>query len=450
MVDENNELLKQQVSEAIFDMNEPQIKALLDDCSPAFIANILESTPLTSRVFVWPNINFELMGDVLLEIGEEARLHYIGSIEEQEIAAIIETLSDVDDQADLILDLPAEKLARTLTIIDNHKLKLLQSVLAYDVDTAGGLMDLDHITIRADVSLDVVLRYLRIRGELPEHTDQLFVTNRHDKYYGVLLIKDLLTNQTETLVSDIMLTDITPVNAETEDSIVARKFEDDDLISAPVVSPDNKLIGRITIDDVVDVIRDEGDHGIMSSAGLSEEDDLFSPIITSARRRALWLGINLLTAFLASWVISFFEVTLDQIVALAVLITIVPSMGGIAGSQTLTIVIRAMALNQLGKENYRWLLRKELAVSLLNGMVWAFIVAASTFIWFEDYRIGLIIGFALMTNLLFGAFAGALIPVFMKKNNIDPALAGGVVLTTVTDVVGILVFLGLATLWLMP
>jgi len=449
MSEQHIEQLRANIQHAIECSDEAKIEHLLQDSPPAQIADILESLPPQSRDLVWPNIHFKQIGNVLLEIGEEARLNYINQQSEKKIAIIIETLTDVDDQADLILDLPAQKLARTLTILDKQKLKRLESVLAYDDETAGGLMDLDHITIREDVSLDVVLRYLRLRGELAAHTDQLFVTDRHDKYLGILLINDLLTKPTHLLVADIMHDDIHAIDAETEDNIVARRFEDDNLISAPVTTQGGKLIGRITIDDVVDVIRDEGEHSIMSSAGLSEEDDLFAPVIPSARRRALWLGLNLCTAFLAAWVISFFEATLDQIVALAVLITIVPSMGGIAGSQTLTIVIRALALNQLGRSNYRWLINKELAVSFLNGLVWAFIVAASTFLWFGDYRLGIIIGLALIVNLLFGAFAGAVIPVLMKKANIDPALAGGVVLTTITDVVGILAFLGLATLWLL-
>ncbi len=382
MLEHENDLLREDIHVAIESNSEDKIDQLLYDCNAAQIADIIESFPSQSREIIWSHINFDLSGAVLLEIGEEARLNHINTLEESTLAAIIETLSDVDDQADLILDLPAEKLARTLTILDKSKLVRLESVLAYEDDTAGGLMDLDHITIRADVSLDVVLRYLRIRGELPAHTDQLFVTNRHDHYLGVLLINDLLTKNVDDLVADIMKEDVQAINANTEDNSVARKFEDDNIISAPVIDNEGTLIGRITIDDVVDVIRDEGEHTIMSSAGLSEEDDLFAPIIPSARRRAIWLGINLFTAFLAAWVIGFFEATLDQIVALAILITIVPSMGGIAGSQTLTIVIRALALNQLGSSNYKHLINKELAVSFLNGLVWAFIVATSTFLWF--------------------------------------------------------------------
>lgn len=449
MSEPHNEKIRLDINEAIAGSNNDEIETLLANLSAAQIADIIESLPSQSRELIWPNIHFKETGNVLLEIGQEARISHLSTLTEEKIATIIETLNDVDDQADIILDLPPEKLARTLTILDKQKLKRLESVLVFEDGTAGGLMDLDHITIREDVSIDVVLRYLRIRAELPEHTDQLFVTNRHDKYLGVLLIRDLLTHASDCLVSKLMLRDVPAIEAETPDNEVAKHFEDENLVSAAVIANDGKIIGRITIDDVVDVIREEGEHSFMSGAGLSGEEDLFSPIIPSARRRALWLGVNLLTAFLASWVISFFQNTLDQIVVLAVLLTIVPSMGGIAGSQTLTIVIRALALNQLGSSNYKWLINKELAVSFLNGLVWSFIVSASTFLWFGNYKIALILGLALMINLLFGALAGATIPVIMKRFNIDPALAGGVALTTITDVVGVLAFLGLATLWLL-
>jgi magnesium transporter len=319
-------------------------------------------------------------------------------------------------------------------------------VLAYSADTAGGLMNLDQVTIRADVTLDVVLRYLRMRGDIPDQTDQLFIVDRHDHYLGALYLADLLTNELDALVQDIMRTDIDAMYAHISDTEVAREFENYDLISAPVVDEQHKLIGRITIDDVVDVIREEGEHSIMSMAGLSEDDDMFAPVIISAKRRGIWLGINLLTAFLAAGVIGFFENILEQVVALAILITIVPSMGGIAGSQTLTLVIRGLALGQLGSSNYRSLIKKEILVGILNGLVWAFVVAAFSIAWFENFIIGAVIGFALVINLVAGAFAGVLIPLILRQLNIDPAIAGGVVLTTVTDVIGIVAFLGLATL----
>ncbi|MDJ0833656.1 MAG: magnesium transporter, partial [Gammaproteobacteria bacterium] len=284
---------------------------------------------------------------------------------------------------------------------------------------------------------------------MPDHTDQLFVTDRYDNYKGVLALKELLTSDNEALVEQIMNTEVMALPADMEDDQVARLFEDNDLVSAPVVDEQGKLIGRITVDDVVDVIREEGDSSFLSMAGLHEDEDLFSPVWSSSRRRAVWLGFNLLTAFLAAAVIGLFEATLDKIVALAILITIVPSMGGIAGSQTLTLVIRGLALGQLGSSNFNDLVKKEIAVGLLNGLLWAMVVAAFTIIWFQDFYIATIIAVALIVNLLAGAFAGALIPVILKRMGIDPALAGGVVLTTFTDVIGVLAFLGLATIFLL-
>jgi magnesium transporter len=274
----------------------------------------------------------------------------------------------------------------------------------------------------------------------------LFVTDRHDHYLGSLYLRDLLTNDPEVLVKNIMRTDVSAMLAHIPETEVAREFENYDLVSAPIVDEQHKLIGRITIDDVVDVIRDESEHSIMSMAGLADEEDMFAPALVSAKRRGLWLGINLLTAFLAAGVIGFFEDILEQVVALAILITIVPSMGGIAGSQTLTLVIRGIALGQLGSSNYRSLIKKEIFVGILNGLIWALVVASFSIFWFENYSIGAIIGFALLVNLIAGAFAGAVIPILLRQFGIDPAIAGGVVLTTVTDVVGIIAFLGLATL----
>ncbi|MGD8840194.1 MAG: magnesium transporter, partial [Gammaproteobacteria bacterium] len=407
---------------------------------------LLDSLPSQQRDSIWPLLAPEELGAVLLETQDDVSDARLKQLDPEEIAAIVETMPDVDDQADIILALPTDKLVRTLHTLDAHKRERLNAVLSFSEDTAGGLMNIDQVTIRADVSLDVVLRYLRMRGELPTHTDQLFVTDRRDHYLGALYLSDLLTNDPEVRVSDIMRTDVDAMYALMSDTEVAREFEHYDLVSAPVVDEEHKLIGRITVDDVVDVIRDEGDHSLMSMAGLSEEDDMFSPVLVTSRRRGIWLGINLLTAFLAAYVIGFFEGILDQVVALAILITIVPSMGGIAGSQTLTIAIRGLALGQLGSSNYRSLLKKEVLVGLLNGVIWALVVATFSIIWFGNYSIGAIIAFALIVNLIAGAVAGAVIPLVLRQIGVDPAIAGGVVLTTVTDVVGIVAFLGLATL----
>lgn len=440
------EQLRQDIAAALEQSNSEAIADILDQINVAQIADLLESTPSGQRDLIWPLIFRENLGPVLLETGEEVRLQKLNQLDSDEISEIIEALPDADDQADLLLTLPPQQMVSVLIILDRQKRERLEALLSYPEDTAGGLMDLDHTTIRADVTLDVVLRYLRIRGEMPNHTDQLFVTDRYDHYKGVLSLKELLTNEPDTPVADLMDTDVLPFIAVQSSIEVARQFEDEDLISAPVIDDNGKIIGRITIDDVVDVIREEGDSSVLSMAGLHEDEDLFSPIWSSTRRRAIWLGFNLLTAFLAAAVIGLFEATLDQIVALAILITIVPSMGGIAGSQTLTLVIRGLALGQLGSSNFNSLIKKEITVGLLNGLLWAAVVAALTIIWFQDFGIAGIIAIALTINLIAGALAGALIPVLLKRMGIDPALAGSVVLTTFTDVIGVLVFLGLATI----
>ncbi len=446
MAEDDIEIIRQNIATAFENDDTSLLSEILEPLDIADSASLFDSLPAAQRDFIWPHLTTEELGQILLELGDEVRDSRLKQLDIAEITGIVNSIPDVDDQADIILSLPTDKLVRVLHTMDAQKRELLESVLSYGEDTAGGLMDLDHITIRADVSLDVVLRYLRIRGEMPSHTDQLFVTDRRDHYLGSLSLQDLLTNDPESEVRNIMRTDTEAFNAFTDASEVTREFEDHDLVSAPVVDDEHKLVGRITIDDVVDVIRDEGDHSIMSMAGLADEEDLFSPVIRSSLRRGIWLGINLLTAFLAAWVIGLFEDILDQVVALAILITIVPSMGGIAGSQTLTLAIRGLALGQLGSSNYRSLLNKEVLVSLLNGLLWSLVVASFSIIWFENFQIGAVIAFALIVNLLAGAMAGALIPVFLRQIGIDPAIAGGVILTTVTDVVGIVAFLGMATL----
>jgi magnesium transporter len=446
MIEDDIEQLRQDVSVALEADDSVEISKILSTISVAETAMLLDSLPAQQRDSVWPLIEPVDLGAVLLETQDDISDARLKLLDAEEIAAIVETLPDVDDQADIILALPTDKLVETLHTLDGHKREKLEAVLSYSEDTAGGLMNIDQVTIRADVSLDVVLRYLRMRGELPDHTDQLFVTDRHDHYLGALYLRDLLTNDPEVEVGNIMRTDIDAMHAHMTDTEVAREFENFDLVSAAIVDEEHKLIGRITIDDVVDVIRDEGDHSIMGKAGLSEEEDMFSPVLITSKRRGIWLGINLLTAFLAAYVIGFFEGILDQVVALAILITIVPSMGGIAGSQTLTIAIRGLALGQLGSSNYRSLIKKEILVGLLNGLVWALVVASFSIIWFENFGIGVVIAFALVVNLVAGAFAGAVIPLILRQIGVDPAIAGGVVLTTVTDVVGIVAFLGLATL----
>jgi magnesium transporter len=371
----------------------------------------------------------------------------VDGMEVEELVAATEGM-DLDDLADLVPDLPETVTRQVLQSMDHQDRERLRSVLGYPEDSAGGLMEPDVVTVRPDVTLEVVIRYLRMRGELPRDTDVLFVVNRHDRYLGALYLTTLLTEDPSRNVSEIFDTSIEGIAATTDAGEVAKLFETRDLVTAPVTAPDGRLVGRITVDDVVDVIRDQADHSIMSMAGLDEDEDMFAPVITSSRRRAIWLGVNLATAFFAAWVVGLFQATIEQVVALAVLMPIVASMGGIAGSQTLTLMIRGLALGQVQDSNARWLMVREIAVGALNGLAWAAVVAAATVLWFKSWMLGGIIALALVVNLVVAAISGVLIPLLMKRVGIDPALAGSVVLTTVTDAVGFLAFLGLGALLL--
>ncbi len=453
MADTNTEQPRTQnrlemLSEALASGAAAKVRRLVHNLHPAEIGDLLESLPQDPRIILWELVDPEDRGEVLLHVNDEVRSGLIREMEPGELVAMTEGL-DTDDLADLLSDLPGAVIHEVLRAMDLQNRHRLEAVLSYPEDTAGGLMNLDPVTVRADVSLDVVLRYLRLRGTIPDLTDSLMVVNRYDKYLGLLPLTTLLTNDPDMTVAEVMDREIEGIRADLPDVGVAKIFQDRDLISAPVVDESGRLLGRITIDDVVDVIRDEADHSLMSMAGLDEEDDIFAPVLPSATRRALWLGINLVTAFLASWVIGLFQGTLEKVVALAVLMPIVASMGGIAGSQTLTLVIRGLALGKIGKSNSRWLMFKELAVGSLNGLLWALVVAVIAMAWFQSTNIGLIIGAALIVNLVCAALAGFSIPMILQRFGIDPALAGTVLLTTITDVVGFMAFLGLGTLFLL-
>jgi magnesium transporter len=432
------------VAEILSSDNFDRARTLIRALQPAEVADLLEALPTSKRKLLWGYVEIEDEGEILLEVGEDVRDSLMEEMDPAELAAAAESL-DIDDLADFVQSLPGKVTDEVLQRMDSQDRQRVQTVLSYPEDSAGGLMDIDMITVREDVTLDVVLRYLRKRGQMPRHTDRIIIVDRFGYYQGVLPIRRLLTKDPDTTVAEHKRTDVDVINVAEKDSNVARLFEDHDLISAPVVDDNNKLLGRITIDDVVDVIREDAEQTLLSMAGLRQEEDFFSPVIRSMRRRSVWLGFNLATAFLASWVAGQFAETLDQIVTLAILMTIVPSMGGIAGSQTLTLVIRGQALGQIGAGNTRWILTKEAVVGLLNGLVWSFVVALIAYLWFGDGKVGVIIALALIVNMAVAGIAGVAIPVLLKKFNIDPALAGGVVLTTVTDVVGLIAFLGLAT-----
>ena len=424
------------------------VKRLVNTLSAAEIGNLLESLPPGQRTVVWGLVDAEDDGEVLLHVGDEVREGLIADMDPDEIVAAVEDL-DIDDLADLVGDLPDTVIDEVLKSMDRENRERLEQVLSYQEDTAGRLMNPDVVTVRADTTVDVVLRYLRLRGELPEHTDHLYVVSRRHQYLGRIALQSLLTHGANTPINQLIDDTQPAIDVDESAGSVARQFSDHDWISAPVVDDANVLLGRITIDDVVDIIRDQAEHQALGAAGLDEDEDLFSPVPRAARRRAIWLGINLATAFLASWVIGRFEGTLERIVALAVLMPIVASMGGVAGTQTLTLMVRGLALGQVGTGNLRALLSKEVLVGALNGVAWAFVVGAVSALWFSDLSLGLVIAGAMAINLLVAALAGVLVPLFLRRMNVDPALAGGVVLTTVTDVVGFLSFLGLATLVLL-
>jgi len=383
-------------------------------------------------------------GEVLVHVNDEVRGTLIRDSEPDELIAAVGDL-DLDDLADILNDLPNAVTVKVLSAMDKKDRERLQQVLAYDEDSAGGLMDPNVLSIRPDVTLDVVLRYLRMRGDLPPVFDMLFVIDRNGRYLGSLKLSDLLTKEPFATVGELMDTSITPIPVDMHARQVASEFEHHDLVTAPVIDGEGHLLGWISIDDVVDVIREEAEHSMLARAGLDEEDDMFAPIVQSARRRWIWLGVNLVTALLAAFVLYAFEPTLDQIVATAVLFPIVMSMGGIAGTQTLTLMVRGIATGQVSDSNTPALLRKEMAVGLLNGLVFSVVVAVIAVVWYDDIPLGIVMAVAILVNLLAGALAGALIPKLLRRMSIDPALAGGVVLTTVTDVIGIVAFIGLAT-----
>ena len=424
-----------------------RMRRLLSSLHPAETAHLLESLPPKERKVCWPIISPDVHGDVLAYMGDDVRAELLKEMDTADLINATEDL-DTDDIADILQDLPEHVMREVLRAMDSQHRRRVEAILAYEEDTAGGLMSTDVTTVRSDITLEVVLRYLRMLGELPANTDSLYVVDHNDHYLGTLPLSQLVSRSRSLTVSEVMSHQVEAITADTSDTDVAHRFEKHDLISAPVVDKDNRLLGRITIDDVVDVIRDEAEHTMLSMAGLGEDEDTFAPIKKSVRRRSLWLGVNLLTAFLAAWVIGLFDTTIEKQVALAILMPIVASMGGVAGSQTLTLVIRSMALGQLNPKNQRWLLRKELAVGALNGLIWAVAIATVTSLWFRNYELGALIGAAIIINLVAAALAGVTIPIALKRFGIDPALSGGVLLTTVTDVVGFVAFLGFATLFI--
>ena len=446
-VHQNTEQRLSQLTDIIESGSLFQLQGMINAMHPAEIAHLLESSPPARRSIIWELIDPENEGETLIELGEEVRASLVDEMASGELVKAVKDL-DVDDIVDFLQSLPNELIEETLAGMDRQQRQRVQVALAYDEDTAGGMMDTQVITIRAKVSVDVVLRYLRMQEELPDHTDTLIIINKYGKYKGALSLADLLTSQPDEKIQNILDDEYPAIPADMPSNEVASLFEDRDLITAPVINNSGILLGRITIDDVVDVIRDETEHSMMGMAGLNEEEDLFAPVISSSKRRALWLGTNLLTAFLASWVIKQFTDTIESAIALVALMSIVPSMGGIAGSQTLTLVIRGLALGQIVKGNTRSLINKEMLIGLINGLIWAIVVFIISIVIFNDTGIGIVVAIAMLLNLLIAPLTGVILPIVLRKLGIDPALAGSVLLTTVTDVIGYAAVLGLATLLL--
>ncbi len=424
------------------------VRRMVNALSAAEIGNLLESLPPAKRSVVWGLVDPADDGEVLVHVGDEVRESLIAEMDQDELVAAVEDL-DIDDLADLVEDLPDTVIDEVLKSMDRENRERLEQVLSYDEDTAGRLMNPEVVTVRADTSVDVVLRYLRLRGELPDNTDHLYVVNKRHQLMGWVALQDLVTHESGTPVNQLIDDELESIHVDDSSEEVARRFSHNDWVSAPVVDDGNVLMGRITIDDVVDIIRDQAEHQALSAAGLDEDEDLFSPVSRAFRRRLIWLGVNLLTAFLAASVVGRFEGSIQQLTALAVLMPIIAGMGGNAGTQVLTLMVRGIALGQIASSNIPTLVWKEVRVAVINGLILGAALGLVVLVWFRNPALAGVIAVALTVNFSFAALGGVLVPVTLKRFGFDPALAGGVILTTITDTLGFLTFLGLATLILL-
>ncbi len=439
----------QEVNKALENGMFVHVRRLLQDMEPEDIAHLLEASPPKERQVLWQLTDPEEQGEILDELSEDVKDGIVSQMEPEKLAAVTEGMES-DDVAYVLRSLSDERYQEVLAQMDATDRHRIEEALAYPEDTAGGMMSTDFITIRGDVTADVVLRYLRMRGELPEATDSLYVVDEKQILIGHLSLSTLITTQPDIEIKDVMQDADEAIAVDMADSEIANLFERRNWLSAPVVDANNHLLGRITIDDVVDLIREEAEHSMMSMAGMDDDEDTFAPVLKSAKSRSIWLGVNVLTALAAASVSNMFEHTLQQMATVAVLMTIVPSMGGVAGNQTVALVIRGLAVGHIGDTNTRWLLSKEARVGLINGVVWALIIGLVVFVWKGSLILSVIMAGAMLANLFIAGVAGVLIPIGLKKLKIDPALAGGMALTTCTDIVGLMVFLGLATIFITP
>ena len=434
-----------QLLESSSELSQDEIRSLLKKLSSSEIAHALESSPPKQRKLFFSLLETNEEGDVLVDLGEEIQQELVSNISNEELAEAVKEL-EPDETVDILQNLPEDRMNTILSKMSYRDRKRIEIGLTYPENTAGGLLNTDVISVRPSHSIEVVINYLRDQEELPVNTDKIFVVNKDDEYIGEIAISKIITCKPNLTVREIMSTSSNPILVSQDDKEVATIFERNDIISSAVIDESGKLIGRITIDDVLDVIREDADQNFLGMAGVAE--DTFAPPGRAARSRVFWLSMNLLTAFIASMTINIFKDVLDQIVYLAILMPIVASMGGVAATQTLTIVLRGLTLEQINSSNLRWLFKRELAVSILNGLVLSILVGLVTYFWFHEITLALLISFALIINLVSSVIAGVFVPIILRKLNQDPAISGSVVVTTVTDVIGFLSFLGLATVFL--
>jgi len=443
---------EKKLGKLISDLERDQITSIqqtLTSLHPSEIARLLESLTPGKRKIIWQLVDQDDEGDVLKELVEDVRQNLIGEMDATELIAATQDM-ELDDLADLLVDLPETVTEQVITALNQQDQIRLESVMSYDEDTAGGLTNPGIISVRRGITIEVLIRYLKRLNKLPEHTNYIYIVNRNDEYLGALKLVDLFLEDKNKPIETIMDESVKAMFADVDVKQVAMDFQNLDLISMPVIDEKNRLLGQITVDDVVDVIQDQVNSEIFNMAGLDDEDDIFAPVILSTKRRAVWLGMNLITAFVVAGAIGLFQEILQQIVILAVLMPIVASMGGVAGNQTLILVIRGIAMGKIQRSNARKLLIKESSVALLNGFTWSIVVSVLAVVLFQTtWEIGLIVGAAMLLNIFASAIAGVAIPFLLKKMGIDPALAGGVLMVTLTDVLGFVTFLGLATLFLL-
>jgi magnesium transporter len=436
------------VENLVHRQNLAELQRKLDELHSADVAHILEALPLDDRLTVWQLVKVERDGDILLEVSDAVRETLLADMDDHEILAAARDM-DADELADLASELPRDVVHELMETLDAQQRERVRSALSYEEDQVGALMDFEMVTIREDVSLEVVLRYLRRLKELPGHTDKLFVVDYDGVLKGVLPVKRLLVNDPEKLVSEVMATDPVSFHPDEDGYDAAQAFERYDLISTPVVDKNGKLIGRLTIDEMVDLIREESESEVLNMAGLREEEDIFASVWKSLRNRWAWLAINLVTAFMASRVIGLFEDSIEKLVALAALMPIVAGIGGNSGNQTITMIVRAMALDQVSTGNTSRLIRKELGVGLVNGILWGGVIGVVAYLLYDSWSLGVVMTAAMVLNLLLAALMGVLIPMTLVRMGRDPALGASVMITAVTDSGGFFIFLGLASLFLL-